>query len=364
MLQIIYSRGQIPRLTRWNILCIALWVTLSYNILKWTIGLSHVILFLALSSVCYACFVKFNGNVSIRKLRDKSIAKSQAKAVLITGCDTGFGFLTAKRLSERGYQVFACCLFPSKNGGKELSAIPNVHSLGVDVSKKEDVIQALDFVKQHLGKNELWALINNAGISKGSDIEVTSMESIEEVIAVNLLGTIRLTKAFLPLLQKSKGRIINVASAAGRFVMPGFLPYSVSKNAIIWFSDGLRLEVAKFGISVVTIEPWIYKTRLSDPSALSNYVEKQWNNSKEGVNKEQLKYAKKIKRNTGSIFGSLMNPNLDEVINVMEDAVTSSCPPYTYRPGKLYLNLLLWLSSLLPKPIVDYVLCYVIFKCA
>ncbi|GFU53598.1 d-beta-hydroxybutyrate dehydrogenase, mitochondrial [Trichonephila clavipes] len=61
---------------------------------------------------------------------------------------------------------------------------------------------------------ELWAVINNAGISKGSEVEITSMEKIEEVIDVNLLGTIRVTKAFLPLLRKSKGRIINVASAA------------------------------------------------------------------------------------------------------------------------------------------------------
>lgn len=64
---------------------------------------------------------------------------------------------------------------------------------------------------------ELWAVINNAGISKGSDIEVTSIEKIEEVIDVNLMGTIRVTKTFLPLLKKSKGRVINIASAAGKF---------------------------------------------------------------------------------------------------------------------------------------------------
>ncbi|GBO26537.1 D-beta-hydroxybutyrate dehydrogenase, mitochondrial, partial [Araneus ventricosus] len=61
----------------------------------------------------------------------------------------------------------------------------------------------------------LWAIINNAGISKGSEIEITSIQKIEEVIDVNLMGTIRVTKAFLPLLRRSKGRVINVASAAG-----------------------------------------------------------------------------------------------------------------------------------------------------
>ncbi|GFR30257.1 d-beta-hydroxybutyrate dehydrogenase, mitochondrial, partial [Trichonephila clavata] len=250
-------------------------------------------------------------------------------------CDTGFGFSIAKRLSKKGFQVFAGCLSPSKNGGLELKSMPNVHCLQMDVSREQDINFVLNYIERNLGENELWAIINNAGISKGSEVEITSMQKIEEVIDVNLLGTIRVTKAFLPLLRKSKGRIINVASAAGRLTMPGFVPYSTSKQAIIAFSDGLRLEMQKFGVSVVTIEPWMFRTRLSDPAAVSRYVEKQWIKGSDSVKTAYSgAYAAKLKNHTKGLFASVMDSNIDKVINAMEDSVTSECPPYHYRPGR------------------------------
>ncbi|XP_035205438.1 D-beta-hydroxybutyrate dehydrogenase, mitochondrial-like [Stegodyphus dumicola] len=181
------------------------------------------------------------------------------KAVLITGCDSGFGFSIAKRLNKAGFQVFAACLSPLQGGGKELNDLPNLHCLKMDVTELDDINLAYEFVLEHLDQNELWAVINNAGIGNASPIEIVTMSSIEEVVNVNLLGMIRVTKTFLPLLRKSNGRVINIASIAGRLVMPGFVPYSVSKHALIAFSDGLRLEVQKFGVSVVTIEPWAYR---------------------------------------------------------------------------------------------------------
>ncbi|GFS50325.1 hypothetical protein TNIN_248751 [Trichonephila inaurata madagascariensis] len=233
----------------------------------------------------------------------------------------------------------------------------------MDVSKEPDINFVLNYIERNLGENELWAIINNAGISKGSEVEITSMQKIEEVIDVNLLGTIRVTKAFLPLLRKSKGRIINVASAAGRLTMPGFVPYSTSKQAIIAFSDGLRLEMQKFGVSVVTIEPWMFRTRLSDPAAVSRYVEKQWIEGSDSVKTAYSgAYAAKLKNHTKGLFASVMDSNIDKVINAMEDSVTSECPPYHYRPGRWYLNAFLKITSSLPKPLSDYILCKFVFK--
>lgn len=84
--------------------------------------------------------------------------------------------------------------------------------------------------------SELWAVVNNAGISKGFDIEMTSIEKIEEVLDVNLMGTIRVTKTFLPLLKKSKGRVINIGSAAGKFhcvdpYISNVSKYKINKDA-------------------------------------------------------------------------------------------------------------------------------------
>ncbi|GIY27040.1 hypothetical protein CDAR_504151 [Caerostris darwini] len=289
--------------------------------------------------------------------------KPENKAVLITGCDTGFGFNIAKRLGEKGFQVFAGCLAPFENGGRELNSHRNIHCFKMDVSMQKDINLMLSYVKENLGDNELWAIINNAGISKGSEVEITSMQKIEEVIDVNLLGTIRVTKAFLPLLRKSKGRVINVASAAGRLMMPGFVTYSTSKQAVIAFSDGLRLEMQKFGVSVVTIEPWMFRTRLSDPTSVSKHVEKQWTEVEDSVKTAYSKtYAAKLKNNTKGLFTSIMDPNIDKVIDVMEDAVSNECPPYYYRPGMWYLNIFLKIMNVLPKPFADYLLCQYIFK--
>ena len=97
---------------------------------------------------------------------------------------------------------------------------------------------------------------------------------------VNTLGTVRVTKAFLPLLRESQGRVVCVASMAGilnilktqsyalkflsvfrigRVTVPGFTPYSMSKFAVVAFADGLRREMHKWGISVHCIEPSLYK---------------------------------------------------------------------------------------------------------
>ncbi|GBN53514.1 hypothetical protein AVEN_212366-1, partial [Araneus ventricosus] len=65
-------------------------------------------------------------------------------------CDTGFGFYTAKRLSEKGFQVFAGCLSPLQNGGHDLSTYSNVHCLKMDVTLEQDIDRALNYVMDNL----------------------------------------------------------------------------------------------------------------------------------------------------------------------------------------------------------------------
>ncbi|GFU53593.1 d-beta-hydroxybutyrate dehydrogenase [Trichonephila clavipes] len=79
--------------------------------------------------------------------------KSTNKAVLITGCDTGFGFSIAKRLSRKGFQVFAGCLSPFKNGGLELKTVRNVHCLQMDVSREQDINFVSNYIERNLGEN-------------------------------------------------------------------------------------------------------------------------------------------------------------------------------------------------------------------
>ena len=79
---------------------------------------------------------------------------------------------------------------------------------------------------------------------------------------VNCMGVVRVTKAFLPLLRRNghnRSRVVNVASLAGRFTMPAFVAYCMSKGAVITFSDGLRRELSKWNIDIICIEPHLYR---------------------------------------------------------------------------------------------------------
>ncbi|GFY56990.1 estradiol 17-beta-dehydrogenase 2 [Trichonephila inaurata madagascariensis] len=145
--------------------------------------------------------------------------KPENKAVLITGCDSGFGHFLAKRLDSKGFHVFATCLFPAGEGAMELkkSCSQRLRVLHLDVTKDDSVKEAADFVEQNLGTCEFWALVNNAGTIKGFSLELSDMDDIKYTLDVNTLGPIRMIKEFLPLLKKSKGRIVNVTSLGGKY---------------------------------------------------------------------------------------------------------------------------------------------------
>lgn len=92
----------------------------------------------------------------------------------------------------------------------------------------------------------LWGVVNNAGILGGlGPLEMLTIAHVEECVDVNLYGMIRVTKAFLPLLRKSRGRIVNASSMVGRSAF-SFLPYSVSKYGVEAFSDRLRYYYVMF----------------------------------------------------------------------------------------------------------------------
>ncbi|GBM39191.1 Estradiol 17-beta-dehydrogenase 2 [Araneus ventricosus] len=206
----------------------------------------------------------------IKKIFFKSEIIPHGKAVFITGCDTGFGNALAKRLDSKGFHVFATCLFPAGTGATELKASCSnrLHVLHMDVTKDESVKKAFEYVKQNLGSYELWAVVNNAGIVKGFTVDFSSVDDFRDCIDVNFLGSVRVTKAFLPLLRQTKGRIVNVTSAAGELPVPFFTPYVASKYAAVGFTDCLRFELDTWGISVVSIEPETFVTGLTCPETI------------------------------------------------------------------------------------------------
>ncbi|KAH7987754.1 hypothetical protein HPB52_025621 [Rhipicephalus sanguineus] len=171
------------------------------------------------------------------------------KAVLITGCDTGFGNRLAKRLSRCRFLVFAGCLKIDSAGAEELKSLSNVKVLELDVTKQEQVDDALDSVKEHLG---------NRGMSACGLLEWLTMETVANVFDVNVFGGLRVIKKFLPLLRKSSGRVVAIASPFGHFTNPMIVPYCMSKHAVVSMMDGLRVECHGSGVDFVTVEPSAY----------------------------------------------------------------------------------------------------------
>ncbi|GFY46030.1 estradiol 17-beta-dehydrogenase 2 [Trichonephila inaurata madagascariensis] len=148
----------------------------------------------------------------------KNFLSPENKAVFITGCDSGFGYYLAKQLDRKGYHVFAGCLSPDTGNAMELKreCSQRLRLVHVDVARDESVHNAKEHIENKLGDCELWAIINNAGVFKGLSVEFSKMSDYQDTLQVNALGQVRVTRAFLPLLRKSKGRIVNVNSLAGK----------------------------------------------------------------------------------------------------------------------------------------------------
>ncbi len=107
--------------------------------------------------------------------------------MLITGCDTGFGHQLAISLSKSGFIVFACCLDDKSDGGKKLESLDAdvggiIHVIKMDVTKQQQVDDALNYIENNLPKLGLWGLVNNAGMADFGFVEWLSMEQFEKVL--------------------------------------------------------------------------------------------------------------------------------------------------------------------------------------
>jgi len=198
------------------------------------------------------------------------------RAVLVTGCDTGFGNLTAKRLDAYGFTVFAGCLFPDAQTAIDLKlSTRNVRIVKLDVTKRVDVEAVVEEIRSSGLK--LHAVINNAGIAEYVPAEWgDDVDEYERMFAVNTLGLVRVTKACLPLLRAAKGRVINLGSMCGRITFVGITQYCMSKAAVRAFSDGLRREMYPHGVKVVIIEPMMYATNIMNTEQLFQQLDRAW----------------------------------------------------------------------------------------
>ena len=183
-----------------------------------------------------------------------------SRSVLITGCSTGIGRATALRLAASGWTVYATARQPAT---LDDLAAAGCRTLALDVTDEESMVAAVAAVEGGVG-----VLINNAGYSQSGALETLSMDSVRRQFETNVFGLLRLTQLVLPGMRAAgAGKIVNLSSMGGRLVFPGGGAYHATKYAVEALSDALRMEVRRFGIDVICIEPGLIRTEFGSTAA-------------------------------------------------------------------------------------------------
>jgi len=187
------------------------------------------------------------------------------KIVLITGTNSGFGWLTAKSIAALGHKVYATM---RDTGGKNadkakaLAEVENITVLDVSLSDDTSVKNAIDTIIATDGTIDV--LVNNAGIGMFGVAESSTPADVQRMFDVNVIGPWRLIKLALPSMRKqSEGLIINVSSGWGRFSAPFSGVYAASKFALEGLSEALHYEVRPLGVDVAIIQPGAFPTEMS-----------------------------------------------------------------------------------------------------
>jgi NAD(P)-dependent dehydrogenase (short-subunit alcohol dehydrogenase family) len=198
--------------------------------------------------------------------RGQDLEPKPTKAVLVTGASTGIGRAITGRLANDGYFVYAGAR--KDEDLKALGAINNVQAVRLDVTKPEDIENAVATVIK--GGRGLYGLVNNAGIVTIGSLADMKWEEFELLMAVNVYGPVRVTRAFAPLISAQRGRIATIGSISGILAPAQMGAYCMSKHAIEAFADSLASELEPLGVRVSIIEPGSYDSEIGKNWMLRN----------------------------------------------------------------------------------------------
>lgn len=176
-------------------------------------------------------------------------------AVVVTGASTGIGRACALRLDRLGFQVFAGVRKDADGKALKKKAKGNLTPLRLDVTDDAAITAAAETVEKAVGAEGLLGLVNNAGIAVPGPIEFLPLKDLRTQLDVNVIGQVAVTQAFLPLIRKGSGRIVNIGSIGGRMATPFQGAYNASKFAMEAVTDSLRMELKPWGIHVSIVEP-------------------------------------------------------------------------------------------------------------
>ncbi len=267
------------------------------------------------------------------------LSQDKQKVVLITVTALGIGKSTAEYLIDKGHIVYGGDILIKEN--LYLNDIGGT-ALEMDVTNQNHIDNAVKKIISEQGRIDV--LVNNAGLGVYGAIEDVSMEDIYYQYDVNLFGLARVTKAVLPYMREKKsGTIINISSVLGETYGPLAGWYLSTKHALEGWSDALRVELKKFDIDVVIVQPGAINTNFSNVT--KTYIDKYRENSP-----YQHLYGEPITDTGNEILSNQSDPIV--IAKVINKAIDARNPKTRYAAGA-YSRIGIFLRKIMTDKMFD-----------
>lgn len=190
---------------------------------------------------------------------------SQQKVALISGCSSGIGNALVRELDAAGWKVIATARNPKTIQGLKSRS---VDVMALDVTDAASIKKCVASVMNTERRIDL--LVNNAGYGLMGPLAEIPITDVRVQFETNVLGLVALTQAVLPgMLQRKSGMIVNIGSVSGVLTTPFGGAYSATKSAVHMLSDAMRMELAPFGIRVITVQPGSIKSNFGSTALKS-----------------------------------------------------------------------------------------------
>jgi NAD(P)-dependent dehydrogenase (short-subunit alcohol dehydrogenase family) len=255
-----------------------------------------------------------------------SIASHAGKVWFITGASTGFGRLLAEEVLKAGGRVIATARKPEQIAQLTWEYPDAARTFVLDVTRPEQIEAVAQDAIAAFGRIDV--LVNNAGYGIAGGIEEATEEEFLPVFETNVLGLIRVTRAFLPQFREQRsGHILNLSSIAGLVGGAGWGYYNTSKFAVEGFSEALAAEMAPLGVKVTIVEPGPFRTDFLGRSAV--LAKRTIPEYEESVGKTREYYFDQSGKQRGDPL---------KAVHAMMDVAESANPPLHLLLGALAYN--------------------------
>jgi NAD(P)-dependent dehydrogenase (short-subunit alcohol dehydrogenase family) len=261
------------------------------------------------------------------------------KVAFVTGASSGIGEATARALLAEGYKVYA--------GARRLDRMAELAARGatlvaLDLTDDASIVAAAAAIKNTAGRLDL--LVNNAGYGSYGALEDVPLDEARRQFEVNVFGLARLCQLVLPMMRAQNfGKIVNVTSIGGKIWEPFGAWYHATKFAVEGLSDCLRVEVERFGVDVIIVEPGAIQTEWAGIAA-------------EGLSRASGggAYATYAARHARMLNGTKSSrlPSPDVVARTILRAVNARRPKTRYATGG-GARTILFLNRILPDRLFD-----------